>query len=145
MKVEASKSVKYLGVYLDQHLCWKEQEAYATKKGTTWAAQIRRVVRPDWGLTPKFARRMYTSIALLRILYAADIWAPPSHQHGNMKKPAANRRFTMRLMSIQRAGVLVVVGGLRTSPTDMLCTHTDILPVHLELDKVYHKAAIRMA
>ena len=26
--VEATKSVKYLGVYLDQHLSWKEQEAY---------------------------------------------------------------------------------------------------------------------
>ena len=144
-KIEASKSVKYLGVYLDQHLRWKEQEAHATKKGTTWAAQIRRVVRPDWGLTPKFARRMYTSVALPRILYAADIWAPPSHQHGNVKKPAANRRFTMRLASIQRAGALAIVGGLRTSPTDTLCTHADILPAHLELDKVYHKAALRMA
>jgi hypothetical protein len=56
MQIETSKSAKYLGVYIDQHLNWKEQEVYVTKKGTTWAEQIRRVVRPNWGLTPKSAR-----------------------------------------------------------------------------------------
>jgi hypothetical protein len=55
-KIETSKTAKYLGVYIDQHLNWKEQEVYVTRKGAAWAAQIRRVVRPDWGLTPKFAR-----------------------------------------------------------------------------------------
>ena len=143
--VEATKSVKYLGVYLDQHLSWKEQEAYAAKKGAKWAAQIRRIVRPDWGLTPKFARCMYTGIVLLRILYAADIWAPPTYKKEQGAKPTVNKRFTTRLATIQRAGTLAIVGGLRTSPTDTLCAHTDILPAHLELDKACHKAAVRMA
>ena len=143
--IEASKSIKYLGIYLDQHLNWKEQEAYATRKGTAWAAQIRRAVRPDWGLTPKLARCMYTSVALPRILYAADIWAPPEYKQESKAKPTANRRFTKKLASIQRAGTLAIVGGLRTSPTDTLCTHVDILPAHLELDKACHKAAVRMA
>ena len=143
--VTASKSVKYLGVYLDQHLNWKEQEAHATKKGLTWAAQVRRMVRPDWGLTPKFARRMYISVALPRILYAADIWAPPSYKDKREGTRTANKRFAARLSSIQRAGTLAIVGGLRTSPTDTLCVHANILPAHLELDKACHRAAVRMA
>jgi ribonuclease HI len=143
--IKASSSVKYLGVYLDQHLNWKEQEAHATKKGAIWAAQIRRVVRPDWGLTPKFARQMYISVALPRILYAADVWAPPMFKPEHAAKTDANRRFTTRLSTIQRAGTLAVVGGLRTSPSDALCMHADILPTHLELDKLYHQAAARMA
>ena len=132
-------------MYLDQHLSWKEQEAYAAKKGATWAAQIRRIVRPDWGLTPKFARRMYTGVALPRILYAADVWAPPAYKKEQGAKPTANKRFTARLATIQRAGTLAIVGGLRTSPTDTLCAHADVLPAHLELDKACHKAAVRMA
>ena len=143
--MEAAKSIKYLGVYLDQHLNWKEQEAYTTKKGATWAVQLRRVVRPDWGLTPKFARHMYTSMAIPRILYTVDIWAPPTYNCKQKEKPTANKRFTMRLFTIQRAGTLAIVGGLRTSPTDTLCTHADILPAHLELDKTCHKAAVQMA
>lgn len=130
---------------MDQHLNWKEQEAYATKKGMQWAAQIRRAVRPDWGLTPKFARCMYTGVVLPRILYAADVWAPPVYKKEQGTKPTANKRFTTRLASIQRAGALAIVGGLRTSPTDILCTHVDILPAHLELDRACHKATIQMA
>jgi ribonuclease HI len=144
-EIEASKSAKYLGVFIDQNLSWKEQEVYATKKGAAWAVQIRRVVRPDWGLTPKFARRMYISVMLLRILYAIDIWAPPTYVKKHKAKPLANKRFTMCLSSIQRAGTLAVVGGLRTSPTDALCAHADILAVQLELDKSCHRAAARMA
>ena len=115
------------------------------RKGTAWAAQIHRAVRPDWGLTPKFARHMYTSVALPRILYAVDVWAPPEYKQESKAKPTVNRRFTKKLVSIQRAGTLAIVGGLRTSPTDTLCAHADILPAHLELDKACHKAAVRMA
>jgi hypothetical protein len=32
-KIETSKTAKYLGVYIDQHLNWKEQEVYVTRKG----------------------------------------------------------------------------------------------------------------
>ncbi|KAF8266307.1 hypothetical protein EI94DRAFT_1586169 [Lactarius quietus] len=67
-KVCALKSAKYLGLYIDQHLSWTEQEAYTIKKGTIWVVQIRQVVRPDWGLTPKFAQCMYISIAIPRLL-----------------------------------------------------------------------------
>ena len=88
---------------------------------------------------------MYISVALPRILYAADIWASPTYIMKREVKPIANKRFTMRLSSIQRAGTLAVVGGLRTSPTDALCAHADILPAHLELDKTCHRAAARMA
>ena len=59
-------------------------------------------------------------------------------------KPTANKRFMMHLASIQRVGPLVIVGGLRTSRTDTLCTHANILLVHLKLDKSCHRAAVRM-
>ena len=88
---------------------------------------------------------MYTGVALPRILYAADVWAPPAYKKKQGEKPTANKRFTSKLASIQRAGTLAIVGGLRTSPTDTLCAHADILPVHLELDKACHRAAVRMA
>ena len=50
-EVAALTSVKYLGIYLDQHLNWKEQIAYTQKKGTKWAMQIKRVVRPGLSRT----------------------------------------------------------------------------------------------
>jgi hypothetical protein len=57
-QIEPSTSAKYLGVILDQNLTWKTHQAYAVEKGTKWAAQIRRIARPAWGITPKYARRL---------------------------------------------------------------------------------------
>jgi hypothetical protein len=52
--VEPKRSIKYLGVILDQHLGWAPQRAYTIEKGTKWASQIRRFARPGWGITPKY-------------------------------------------------------------------------------------------
>ena len=129
----------------DQHLNWKEQEANTARKGMIWAAQIKRLVRPGWGLTPKHARRLYTSVALPRILYGVDVWVPPTKWKGKDNQVAGNRHTVNRLTSVQRPGALAVVGGLRTSPTDSLCTHANITPMNLEVEKQCGRAALRMA
>jgi hypothetical protein len=67
-------SMKYLGVLVDQSLGWKAQQAYTIEKGTKWAMQIRRIVRPSWGIMPKYARHLYIGMALPRILYTMDVW-----------------------------------------------------------------------
>ena len=142
--INASSSVKYLGIYLDQHLNWKEQVAYAMKKGTKWAAQIKRVVRPGWGLSPKNARRLYTSVALPRILYGVDVWAPPDKKKEGSKTGGIGPAIS-KLTSVQRPGALAIVRGLRTSPSDSLCAHANILPIHLEIDKICGRAALWLA
>ena len=114
------------------------------KKGTKWAAQIRRVVRPRWGLSPKNARRLYTSVALPRILYGVDIWAPPSRRKEG-DKLGGNGLAINKLATVQRTGALAIVRGLRTSPSDSLCAHANILPIHLEIDKICRRAALRLA
>ena len=63
-----TKSTKYLGIVIDQNLNWKAQHAHAIEKGSKWASQVRRIARPSWGITPKYARRLYISVALPRIL-----------------------------------------------------------------------------
>jgi hypothetical protein len=72
-EIQPTPSTKYLGVMLDQHLNWKAQHAYAIEKGTKWAAQICRIARPTWGITPKYVWRLYISIALPRIMYGMDL------------------------------------------------------------------------
>jgi len=68
-----------LGVYVDQHLNWNTQGnthiAHVVEKGSKWSSQLRREVAPSWGLTPKYARRMFVSMAIPKILYAGiNLW-----------------------------------------------------------------------
>ena len=52
---------------------------------------------------------------------------------------------TAKLMTTQRAGAQAVMGGLRTTPTDVLEMHAHLMPIHLEIDKICHRAASRIA
>jgi hypothetical protein len=76
-EVAPKESTKYLGVTLDQHLSWAPQRVYAIEKGTEWTSQIKRIARPGWGITPKYARKLYIGVALPKILYGVDVWYPP--------------------------------------------------------------------
>ncbi len=138
-------STKYLGVILDQNLTWKEQKANVVKKGSNWTAQIRRVARADWGLTPKQAKKLYTSVAIPRMLYAIDVWCAPPRESIGLNTCSGYKQVVNNLSKTQRAGTLAITGGLRTTPTDLLNAHTNILPTRLTIDKHCSKMATRLA
>ena len=143
--IEPSDSTKYLGVIVDRHLNWKAQQSYAVEKGAKWAAQIRRLARPSWGITPKHAKRLYISVALPRILYALDVWCIPTDDPISGPKATGSSRVTKQITSVQRAGALAITGGLRTSPTDVLDACAFLLPAPLLIRKTCFRAFIRMA
>lgn len=143
--IKPSTSAKYLGVFVDQHLQWNTHIAHVIRKGASWSSQIRRAVAPSWGLTPKYARKMYSSVAIPKILYAVDVWGIPKI----LEETEPHRKNTSiavsKLTTTQRAGTLAITGCLRTTPTDLLDLHAGTLPIHLEIDKHCHRAAVRIA
>jgi hypothetical protein len=121
-------SAKYLGVIFDQHLQWKAQVASVADKGVKWVAQIRRLARPSWGLTPNHAKQLFIGVAIPRILYAVDIWGL-SQTISRKRKESCGSAGTLRVLnSAQRAGTLAITGGLRTSPTDSLNACANLHP-----------------
>ena len=143
--IQPVDSAKYLGVIFDRNLNWKVQQAHAVEKGTKWTAQIRRLARPTWGITPKYARRLYTSVALPRMLYAIDVWYAPSSLEHSESRAIGTAKVTKQVGTIQRAGALAITGGLRTSPTDVLNAGAYLLPAPLMINKWCHRAYTRMA
>jgi hypothetical protein len=111
------------------------------EKGTKWIAQIRRIAKAAWEITPKYARWLYISVALPRIMYAIDLWCAPSQS----KHLGTGTAKVMRQMTtLQRAGTTAITGGLCTSPTDALDTCTYLLPVPQNIDKWCHKSTTRL-
>ena len=140
-----TSSTKYLGVVIDQSLGWKAQQAYAVEKGTKWAMQIRRITRPTWGITPKYARQLYLGVALPRILYAADVWCVADRGERTRTSKIGPVKALDQVTTIQRAGALAITGGLRSSATDSLNAHAHLLPAALMVRKWCHRALTRMA
>ena len=143
--IQPTTSTKYLGIIVDQHLNWKAQHSHATEKGTKWVSQIRRIVRPSWGITPKYVRRLYLGIALPRILYGADVWCGPPRTDSAGPKNTGSAKVIRQLTTIQRSGAIAIMGALRTSPTDTLDICSFLLPAILNIEKWCHRAAVRLA
>jgi len=143
IEVHPSESTKYLGVIFNQNLEWKEQHTHAIGKRTAWAMQIRRLARPTWGLMPGNTRRLYISIAIPRIFYVLDVWCAPPYN--NNLRQRGTVKVTGQLATIQKAGVLAITGGMRTSTADALDATAFLLPAPMLVDKWCHRAAVRLA
>ena len=98
-----------------------------------------------WGITPKYARRLYISVAIPRIMYGADLWCHPMQGERSGIKIKGSAKVLKHLATIQRAGSIAITGGLRTSPTDSLNATSYLLPVSLLVDKMCYRALTRLA
>jgi len=143
--VKPATNTKYLGVIFDQNLNWKAQQAHAVKKGTQWAAQIRQIAKQTWGVMPKYARRLYISVALPRALYAIDLWCTPTQSNYPGPRAIGSAKVMRQLSTLQRAATTAITGGLRTSPTDALNACAFLLQSLLNINKWCHRALTRMA
>ncbi|KAJ7158976.1 hypothetical protein C8R43DRAFT_882335, partial [Mycena crocata] len=91
-------------------------------------------------------RRLYLAICVPRMFYGAEIFLAPVYQRvkgANRKKDT--RAIVKKLGSIQLRAARLMVGGMASSPGDMLNAHADLPPIHLAIDRHLQKAALRYA
>jgi hypothetical protein len=144
-KIQPVKSTKYLGIILDQHLDWKAQHAHTIEKGTKWVAQIWRIAKPSWGITPRYARKLYIGVMIPRILYAVDLWGTPTHTKCLEHKGKGPVKVTKQITSIQRGRALAITGALHTSLTDTLDACAYLLPAASIVSKWCLRATVHLA
>src|SRR5882724_10438583 len=140
VKVLAVATHKFLGVILDQELWWKEHIQYAQQKGTKWVTQYRRLAKPMKGVSAKHMRQFYISVAIPKMLYAADLFLIPGSEVGK-----GTKGFISKLVKIQRQATLHITGALRSTPTEVIDACTDIMPFHILVEKLTHRATTRLA
>jgi ribonuclease HI len=141
--IKPMRIAKFLGVQLEQTLSWNAQMATALEKGTKWAIQCRRIAKPTQGIPINYARKLYYAVGLPKMLYAVDVWgttAPPSANAERKRQ----RGLKGKLSTVHRHA-LMLLGALRTTATDAIEAHANILPFHLILDSFRHRGLLRLA
>jgi ribonuclease HI/exonuclease III len=141
--VKPTSSHKFLGVIFDQELRWQEQVAHAVGKGAKYTAQISRLSRSASGISSHLMRQMYISAAVAKMTYAADIWYTPISMNENGNR-TGSIGVTKKLATVQRSAALTITGALRSTATDILDIHANLLPVDLLMDKICHRSAVRL-
>jgi ribonuclease HI len=141
--VKPTRTAKFLGVHMEQTLSWGAQIVAALEKGTKWALSCRRIAKLTQGIPIKYARRLYLTVGIPKMLYAADVWAAPIAPSANAERKMQKGQIG-KLTNVHRQALLLL-GALRTMATDVLEAHANILPFHLILEQTRHSAAVRMA
>lgn len=144
-QIKAQKTTKYLGIIIDDELRFHEHVALAMEKGTKWEIAMRRICRTTKGMPPHLTRRLYITTAVPSFLYAADIFTPHlliRHQKKGFGQTIRNGPIA-KLARIQRQAALTTIGAMRTTATDTIDAHANILPFHLLLKKLCLQATVR--
>ncbi|KIJ39724.1 hypothetical protein M422DRAFT_174834, partial [Sphaerobolus stellatus SS14] len=136
---------KYLGVILDQELRFHPQAAYAQGKLTKYCIQLKRLAGVCKGMSLGDTRTLFKAVALTRGLYAADVWALPIRVKPGQKRASGAVGFANKLTSAQRMAALVAAGAMRTTATDFLHVHSDLLPMRLTINQINQCMAVRFA
>jgi hypothetical protein len=100
--IKSKDYATFLGVRIDRELRWKEHGAHTIAKGQAWTAQMARIARVSRGVATPYLRRLYTAVALPKIMYAADIFLNPatSRKRGD-RNGRGGKAVINRLVSIQ--------------------------------------------
>ena len=133
--IKSATTAKFLGLHIDRELRWKEQIAAAIGKGRGWLRQCSRLAKTSAGVSGHHMRRLYLAVVRPRMLYGADVFLGPALRRDSFRIRKGSRAALNKLAAIQRSAAMTIVGGLRTSPTDTLDIHANLLPFHLMVDK----------
>jgi len=79
------------------------------------------------------------------MLYAASIWIKLLLSSDSDNLLRGSQGLAKKMMQAQRTAVLVITGAMRTSPTDLVEIHANLLPMLLLLQHLLHNAALRLA
>src|SRR5882724_3861038 len=74
VKVPAVATHKFLGMILDQELCWSMHLHYALHKGAKWVTQYCQLAKLSRGVSPKYMRWYFIAIAVPKMLYKANLF-----------------------------------------------------------------------
>ncbi len=130
-----SHKVKYLGVYLDTKLTWKDHMDTKCKRACAAFCQARRAVGRTWGLSPKVVRWLYIAVIRPMLTFAAVVWWPRT-ELGIAQ---------MQLGRVQRLACLCITGAVRTTPTAAMEVLLALPSLHIHIRMEAMATSYRMS
>ena len=97
--ITLSKTVKFLGVTLDNKLNYNTHIDNVTQKATAALMQCKRAVGPMWGLSPKTCKWIYTTVVRPILSYSATVWVRTLDNKNNLKKLERVHALALRIMT----------------------------------------------
>ena len=128
-----SPLAKYLGVYLDTKLTWRDHVDIKIKKAKKTLMSIVRVCHPTWGISPLAAAYYWKQCILPMFTYGCLVWHRVCRYKGIQRQLKSFQRLALKMM-----------GPLRHStPTRGLEVINYFRPIELETRRLAAEAYLR--
>ena len=111
---------------------------YAVGKGTAYVLQLRRLSLVSNGVSISLMKKLYVTVATTKMLYAADVWFRPLYWGNDDTPQRGSIIVAQKLTSVQQTALLTMTGAMRTTATDTLEAHTNILPIAQHIQNLCH-------
>ena len=108
VEIRTSKSIKYLGVVIDEKLTWADHIKHIDSKIEAMIERVRRFSWTHFDLEWKLKRRLYFSVFLPTIMYASPIW---------FDEVSRKRTYVEKIKRIQRRFIIAASGAYRCTPS----------------------------
>ena len=97
--ITLSKTVKFLGVTLDNKLNYSTHIDNVTQKATAALMQCKRAVGPMWGLSPETCKWIYKTVNRHILSYSATVWVRALDNQNNLKKLERVQALALNIMT----------------------------------------------
>ncbi|KAF7350204.1 hypothetical protein MVEN_01323400 [Mycena venus] len=141
--IEPSSSVKLLGVIIDDKLSFCNHVELAQKRGTKATLALSRISSPTFGLPHSYVRQLFQTVVVPRMEYALPVWYKPVSSNEDARR-SGSVWVAKALGKVQRQATRLITGALRTTATDTLDFHANLLPVHIRLNRSAFNAGARL-
>ena len=143
--ITPAASHKFLGVMIDQELCWHQQADYALGRASKWIMAYQWLARVASSINLQLMRQLYTAVAIPKMTYAIDVWLMPPRKQVGAKRHTGSINITNRFATLQRTATLAITRAMCTTATNVLDLHVGLLPMRLALHRLCHCAMLRIA
>ena len=116
-QLEKEDTPTYLGVKLDKRLTWNPHLKDIERRAIRKLAIMKKLAGTSWGANSNILQRVYTGTVRPTLEYASTAWA------------TASKTSTSRLNKVQNAGLRLITGGMKTTPTQAMEKHISLHPL----------------
>ena len=132
IKIKLEKSAKFLGMYFDSRMTWKEHINYVTEKCKKRLNLMRMLSGQTWGASKKSLLTIY------KVLIQSVI------DYGCVAYDTASNNLKHKLDSIQYKALKIATGAIHGTPANALQVETDTKPLQLRRQEMQIKLALKV-
>ncbi|KAF7779125.1 hypothetical protein Agabi119p4_3470 [Agaricus bisporus var. burnettii] len=127
---------RYLGIMFDRNLTFRDHVKFYSTKSVSAVRCMKSLGNSNRGLTPKQKRLLYISCIQPIATFGLRCWYKPGTR--------AFKTNIKMLRLTHNQGARWITGAFRTSPMGAMTAVAGLMPLHLQLKKLFERSVIRI-